>query len=83
MDLDNELDILLASKFRLLTMCSVSFILDQLPEDQSNKVRALIDAEIVPAPKIADVLSKNGFTIHSGSITRHRRRFRSSGCLCP
>lgn len=83
MDLDNELDVLLASKFTSTKICSVRHILDELPEEQSVKVKALIDAEVVPAPKIADVLSKYGFDIKDKAITRHRRRLRGSGCVCP
>lgn len=83
MDLDNDLDVLLASKFTPQQMCNVHYILDQLPKEQSVKVKALIDAEVVPAPKIAAVLSKHGFDIKDKSITRHRRRLRGGGCVCP
>lgn len=83
MDLDDELDALLSSRFTPLTVCSVRFVLEQLSEAQSAKVKDLIDAEIVPAPKIAAVLAKYGFDIKDKSITRHRRRFRGSGCTCP
>lgn len=83
MDLDDELNVLLNSNFTPMTVCNVRYVLDQLPEDQADKVRSLIDAEIVPAPKIAAVLSKYGFDIKDKSITRHRRRIRGSGCSCP
>lgn len=83
MDLNDELDVLLASNFTPQKICNVTFVLDQLPENLSVKVRALIDAEVVAAPKIAAVLSKYGFDIKDKSITRHRRRLRGSGCKCP
>ncbi len=83
MDLDDELDVLLALNLTPLKICSVSFVLDQLPENQSVKVRALIDAEVIPGSRIAAILNKHGFDIKDKSITRHRRRFRGSGCKCP
>jgi hypothetical protein len=84
MNLDDELDVLLASEVKSgASICTMSSILNSLPEDQRIKLEALISAEIVPAPKIAEVLNKHGFIIKHKSIARHRRRFRGGGCLCP
>lgn len=81
MDLDAELDILLASKGK--TGCVVSFILNSLPDDQRVKLESLLSAEVVPASRIAEVLVKHGFTVQDKSIARHRRRLRGAGCSCP
>ena len=84
MDLDAELDVLLASKLKSKpSVCAVSFVLDNLSQDQRIKLESLISAEVVPATKIAEVLKRNGFMIQGFSIARHRRRFKGSGCLCP
>lgn len=83
MDLDDDLDMLLASKVKSVSVCVVRFVLDNLPDDQRIKLEALILAEVVPAARIAEVLSKHGFDIKDKSIARHRRRFRGGGCICP
>jgi len=84
MNLDDDLDVLLASKLQTKSsVCAVRFVLDNLPADQRVKLESLMAAEVVPATKIAEVLNRNGFIIKGVSIARHRRRFKGSGCLCP
>lgn len=64
--------------------CAVGFVLSQLSEAERNKLQAVVDANIVPATRIADVLRKNGYSVHYASVTRHRRRKSGhAGCTCP
>lgn len=83
MGLDDDLDDLLTIKKGHPRLCAVQHVLNQLDEKQAEKVTALIDAGVVPAPKIAVVLTKNGFDINDKAISRHRRRLKGGGCSCP
>ena len=64
--------------------CSIKFVYSELDEIERTKLQAVVDANIVPATKIADVLRKNGFSVHYAAVTRHRRRKTGhAGCTCP
>lgn len=64
--------------------CSVGFILGQLTDEERTKLEAVLDANIIPATRIAEILRKNGYSVHYASVTRHRRRNSGrTGCTCP
>lgn len=64
--------------------CSVGFVLDQVTADERTKLEAVLDANIVPATRIAEILRRNGYAVHYSSVTRHRRRnLGQAGCTCP
>lgn len=65
-------------------ICTVGYVLSQVTDEQSKKLAALLDNNVVPASKIAAVLKKNGYKVNEKSISRHRRRKRDGwGCTCP
>ena len=62
--------------------CTVSFIMDQLPDEQAHKLNDLLESN-VRASAIADLLQRYGFTISPETVQRHRRRKLVAGCRCP
>ena len=83
MGLDDDLDGLLAITKPHPRMCAVRWVLERLEPEQAEKVNALIEANVVAAPKIATVLNKHGFDLNDKAIARHRRRKTGGGCSCP
>jgi hypothetical protein len=79
-----ELDSLEAEEFRApKNRCTVAFILEQLEPDERERLTAVIDAGVVPASRIAQLLRNNGFSVQYTSVGRHRRRLDgASGCAC-
>jgi hypothetical protein len=84
-DLSSSLDELMISGKRApIRMCSVAYVLSCLPEDEAQKLSALIDETTVQGSRIAKVLQDNGFDIQYSSINRHRNRKKGrAGCVCP
>lgn len=76
-------ELLLAPARKPGPKCAVYKILHELPEDQSEKLRYLIDESPRSAGAIAEALAKMGHPISLYTVQRHRNRRRGDGCRCP
>lgn len=72
-----------------ITKCGVGRLLEQLPDDDRELLRRLIDeprqdGTMIPATMIAGVLQNYGFTVKPLTVRRHRRRkiANSDCCAC-
>ena len=64
--------------------CALFGVLESLTVEQRESLNVLLeDGCRVPSGSVADVLSKWGYAVNYGTVTRHRRRHRGTGCLCP
>lgn len=64
--------------------CRVTYILEQLDEEQTAALMPLLDPACrISAAKVAHALTKWGYKVGYQSIQRHRRRANGTGCLCP
>lgn len=64
--------------------CAIGFVLTQVSDAERTKLESVLDANIVAATRIAEILRKNGYSVHYASVTRHRRRKTGhAGCTCP
>lgn len=62
--------------------CSFASILEALPTETAEKIRAAADDEGTSSSALADLLISAGFDITAGSVARHRRRGMANGCRC-
>lgn len=63
--------------------CRISVLMTELPDDEREVLRHLIDDTDVFATQIAEVFRNNGYQINARHIQHHRRRKASGGCICP
>lgn len=59
--------------------CYVARLLDILPADEAAAVKTAIDAKLIDATVIDQLLTRNGHEIGAQNIARHRR----GDCRCP
>lgn len=91
MGLVDALDEAASAPRRKGPMCSVAELLQSLPEDEGQKLCAMIDYPLpngrwLEATQIVRVLRENGYdSVSITSLQRHRRRMRGAGesCQCP
>lgn len=65
------------------TRCRVAVLMTELPDDERELLRHLIDETDVFATQIAEAFKSNGYRVNAGHIQHHRRRKASGGCICP
>jgi hypothetical protein len=64
--------------------CALFDVLASLTVEQRDSLNVLLeDGCRVSSGSVSDVLRKWGYAVNYGTITRHRRRHRGTGCLCP
>lgn len=81
--LDDLLDSLLESSLRKPgPKCATGVLLREMPSEQADKVRRLIDETNRSNSEIADALQKLGYRISHNQIRNHRARLRGAGCRC-
>jgi hypothetical protein len=66
-------------------LCPIFKIMQAVPDETAERLRALIDETRKPGSLIADKLTEVGYPVSQQSVQRHRRRLArpSAGCKCP
>ena len=63
--------------------CRIAVLMEQMPDNERESLRHLIDETEVFGTQIAEVLKSNGYQVTAGHVQHHRRRKASGGCICP